>query len=202
MEPRDFVDNAICVQEKSQGNTTAFLNDPRKNQSSFPAEPLFSQAGGAAPGSAAWLGSHCWDRVRAERARTITGVALRLPFSWELHPCPDLSCGPFLSYTTVCAQPVSAGHPLLPPMGFMPAPSLGPCQMVAGLWVSCDHHPCLIPAPLLGDDGLTCHRRAWPCQPHSHSWLLACSCGAAHPTEAVTSLWNSGSRKDAALHMF
>lgn len=68
LEPRDFADNAICFQENPPGNTTAFLSDARKIQSSFAAEPPFSQAGGAAPVFAAWLGSHCWKRVRETRA--------------------------------------------------------------------------------------------------------------------------------------
>lgn len=97
LEPRDFVHNATCFQENSPSHTTAFLSDPRKIQWSFAAEPAFSPGRDAAPGSAAWLGSHCWDGVRAERALSacITGVALQLPFAWELHPCPDPHPWPF-----------------------------------------------------------------------------------------------------------
>lgn len=67
LEHRDLVHNAICFRKNFPGNTTVFLSDPRKIQSSFSFD---------ASGSAAWLGSHCWDRIRAERARSITGVAL------------------------------------------------------------------------------------------------------------------------------
>lgn len=196
LEPRDFVDNAICFQENSPGNTTPFLNDPRKIQSSFAVEPLFSQAGGAAPGSAAWLCSHCWKRVRAERISTVTGVALQLPFSCELHPRPDLRHGPFPSYPTAWAQPVPAGCHPLSPLGFPPAPSLGLARWLQGSGLA------VITIPCSHADGLTCHRRAWPCQPHRHSWLLACSYGAAHTPVAMTSLWNSENLKDALLFMF
>lgn len=48
LEPRYFADNAICFQENSSGNTTAFLSDPRKLQSSSAAEPPFFQALSAA----------------------------------------------------------------------------------------------------------------------------------------------------------
>lgn len=48
LEPRDFVDNAICFQENSSGNKTALLSDVRKIHSSFAAEPPFSQAGSSA----------------------------------------------------------------------------------------------------------------------------------------------------------